>query len=232
MKIKYDECKRQTLSAIVATFDLKDFSEFCKHPDNLPKVPKFISLLFELLSTHSGDVFDVLTENNELFVEPHFMKFTGDGALLLWQLRDSDDDLINDVVKGMRLFQKSYSRESHKWEKQLRVTGLPKVMRVGIAGGEVHPLYVENTKPRGKAKPVDFVGYCLNLSFRLQEHFPELGFMVQQRLNPAVEGLEAVSAKNIKGCHTEDVLVFSDDLSRVLKYYKTECDQKLIVVPF
>ncbi len=64
------------------------------------------------------------------------------------------------------------------------------------------------------SSPVDYVGYCINLAFRLQAHYRELGFLVSQAINPQIDGLQLVTAHNIKGSHEEEVLVFDDDRRR------------------
>ena len=235
--IKYDETRKETLSAIAVAFDLEGFSDFCKHPDNLPKVPKLISHLFSLLSRHSGDIFDLIScpDDAQMFLEPDFMKYTGDGALLLWRLRgdpEADNDAVTTVVGGMRRFQNTYAQQAREWERQLMVSHLPKNVRVGIAGGEVYPLYLESPVVMPNSQPADYVGYCINLAFRLQAHFPELGFMVQERLKPSIKGLRPEKAINVRGCHSEEVLIFEDDFERVSRTEETNCSAKLWVPDF
>jgi hypothetical protein len=63
--------------------------------------------------------------------------------------------------------------------------------------------------------PSDFVGYCINLAVRLQDHCRELGFLVHGDLHPELPGMLSYTAVEMKGSQTEPVALFRKDVGRV-----------------
>jgi len=179
--------------------------------------------MFDLLNEHLGDQdTDVQVpksvEEGKLPV-PTFRKFSGDGALMLWARPKGDDfpqSFCNLVVETMRRFQSEVERGLPACEKKWRVHNLPARARVGITCGIVYALRPPHLLTSW-TDPCDYVGYCINLAVRLQDHCPDLGFLVHGDLHPELPGMTRCSAVKIKGAQEEPVSMFSDDMARVPK---------------
>jgi class 3 adenylate cyclase len=146
---------------------------------------------------------------------PDLAKYTGDGALLLW-VRDNGEkfsgDFCTSVVAALRHFQLELPSKVAEWERQWKVSELPKIARVGVATGPVHPLLSKQFWSGGET--VDYAGYCINLAVRLQDHCREVGFIVHYPLRPQLIGLEEFRAVKMKGSMDELVYVFYEDWRR------------------
>src|SRR2546421_8101595 len=86
--LQFSDKSQQGTKAIVVTFDAAGFSKFCNHPDRPDYIPKFISALFKLLDSLLMDNIDDFLSSPDLanpkIIRPDFIKYTGDGAILLW----------------------------------------------------------------------------------------------------------------------------------------------------
>jgi class 3 adenylate cyclase len=211
--IKFSDNEASAHKAIVVSFDLAGFSVFCNQPDASIAAPRLMKYTFDLLNQF---LHDELSKDH--LVAPSFIKFSGDGALMIWLLKEGLKDFPQEfcdlVVKTMRDFQQHLSAHLQTWEKDWRVHRLPKRVRVGIATGIVYSMrepYTFLYTP----EPVDFVGYCINLAVRLQDYCPELGFLVHGVLHPAIEGMMCLNATKMKGSQTEPVTLFREDIQRV-----------------
>jgi class 3 adenylate cyclase len=91
---------------------------------------------------------------------------------------------------------------------------LPKRVRVGIATGIVYALRPPHALIMF-TEPCDYVGYCINLAVRLQNHTSDLGFLVHGDLHPELQGMDLYEAVKMKGSQTEPVALFRDDVNRV-----------------
>jgi hypothetical protein len=67
--------------------------------------------------------------------------------------------------------------------------------------------------PCRKSNP--YVGYCINLAVRLQDHCREVGFLVHETMHPDIAGLSRLNALRMKGTQMEPVLAFEEDLKKV-----------------
>jgi hypothetical protein len=74
----------------------------------------------------------------------------------------------------------------------------------------VYPLKAKSLAPEFDS-PVDYAGYCINLAVRLQDHCPEIGFIVHEPVLPKLDGLIKWVAHGMKGIRSEPVLVFATD---------------------
>ena len=211
-RINFSERESERRKAIVVSFDLAGFSNFCNQPDASTTAPRLMKHTFDLLNDHLRDYGS--EENLEV---PSFSKFSGDGALMIWLLspesQDFRQEFCNLVTKTMRAFQQEFSRQAPSWEAQWRVHKLPKRMRVGIAAGVVYPM----SEPYAvfEPEPYDYVGYCINLAVRLQDYCPDLGFLVHGVLYPRLDDMENYEATNMKGAQIEPVSLFKADKARV-----------------
>ncbi len=157
-------------------------------------------------------------------VKPEFIKFTGDGAIMLW-LTGWDgkfsDAFCTALVGAMRNLRARIATIVPVWEKEWRVVGLPRRARFGIAAGSVYPLKEPSVTLNSPI--IDFVGHCINLAVRLQDHCPEVGFLVHKTVHPLIDGLLELEAVGIKGTRNEPVLVFASDLQDLPNdYLKTK----------
>lgn len=213
--------------AIVVSFDLEDFSDFCNHPEPsvATTVPKLIKKMFDLLN----GLLDKLGETNPMGLgaifnqegskpNPSLIKFTGDGALMIWVCKEPDVDFgpefCNQVVLMMREFQQQLAVEMPKCEKLWKVQELPCRVRVSITSGSVYALRPPHSFTSW-TDPQDFVGYCINLAVRLQNHCREVGFLMHHSIQPEMPGLVRMVAKGIKGARNETVLAYQTDITNI-----------------
>jgi hypothetical protein len=96
------------------------------------------------------------------------------------------------------------------WEVEWAINRLPQRARFGIATGYVCPLKAESFI-LDSDEPVDYAGYCINLAVRLQDHCPEIGFIIHELVFPKLDGLVKWIAHGMKGARSEPVLVFADE---------------------
>lgn len=214
-RIEFDDDSSPGLDAVVASFDLSGFSDFCNHPDAYAHVPRFISSLFDEVNKFFLSWFEAAGPNDKVET-PNFMKYTGDGALMIWLLASGEpsrQQTCQAIVRSLRALQQHLISLLPRWEVQWQLHSLPKRARFGIAKGRVYPL-------RGKSitlmpGPVeDYVGYCINLAVRLQNHCREVDFLVHSPVLAHVpEDMFKLIALNMKGTRDEPVLLFAHDLA-------------------
>lgn len=218
--------KEATLhKALVVCFDLENFSEFCNQPEPsvAAAVPKLLKRIFDLLNA----MLDELGKTNPMSLgtifnqdgnkpDPSLIKFTGDGALMVWVCREPGADFqpkfYNGVALMMREFQKTLAVHLPKLETELRVQGLPQRVRVSITSGGVYALRPPHSFTMF-TEPQDFIGYCINLAVRLQSHCREVRFLMHESVRPEIPDLSRLVARGIKGARKEPVLVFHSDLA-------------------
>ena len=221
-KINFEDAKSEPKEAIVVSFDLSGFSAFCNHPNAHVVIPRFISnLLEELNRFFMGVIEDLIASgrsNNGKLQEPNFIKYTGDGAIMIWLANDSgefSDQFCTDLVTAMRALQTRIEMLVPEWEKKWRVSGLPKRARFGISTGLVYALREPSNGGFFINAPSDYVGYCINLAVRLQDHCKELGFLVHEMLHPKIDGIVHLEAIGMRGTQAEPVLAFAIDRKNV-----------------
>jgi len=167
----------KSTNALAAVFDLEGFTDFCNQIDPQLVIPEFLdcflSWLFQKIEESFTESIDkeVVTIWGSL---PFFGKFTGDGALFLW---DTDLSMgqsgIGNITISLRHICEQYQTEFHpKISKE--IAKVPKKLRVGIARGQVLSIGDNN----------DFVGPCINMASRLQK-LGSLSFAISRRgFNP------------------------------------------------
>lgn len=156
-----DISRGQTTEAMVSIFDLAGFTSFCNQPDPHLRVPefldKFLGWLFDRIPDRLDDGHRHLDERGLLARLPDFAKFTGDGVLFLWELRDDLASLdVYEIIEALRQVCDAY-----RWDFLKKIAeylpNSPAGLRCGIAQGQVVSL--------GGGE--DYVGPCLNLASRL-----------------------------------------------------------------
>ena len=203
---------------IVVSFDLSGFSDFCNQADAHVTIPRFISGLFDELDRFTMNALQTFLfgVSHKRIPAPRFIKYTGDGAILIWEAPNGkfEEAFCTALVAAMRALQQQIVSSLPKWEEEWRVSRLPKAARFGIASGLVYPLKARSeTLLDGEV--IDYVGYCINLAVRLQNHCPELGFLVHNPVHPKLPGMTKLNALRMKGVRDEPVLAFDEDLQRI-----------------
>lgn len=219
MKLEFDPERQEGRDAIVASFDLKGFSDFCNDPDAHRVSHRFLSRLFDLLNKF------LLNKMMELLVSsaipetavrsPDFVKFTGDGAIMIWlgsQSKPLDQVFCDTLVTVMDDLRKGIPGMVEILEQQLRYSGFPKQARVGISKGTVYPLLKKDRLPFDE-EPQDWFGHCINLAVRLQDHCPEIGLIVHDALKPSFTDMLSKTALIKKGKREVPVRIFARDWS-------------------
>src|ERR1017187_9112806 len=216
-------------SAVVVSFDLCGFSDFCNQADAYAVLPKFVAALFDevdkfFLGWLDADVLAMDFENDKLS-PPDFIKYTGDGALMIWLLPENAQRrqaYCTAIVKVMHKLQKRFFEVIPQWEIEWQVHRLPSRARFGIAKGLVYPLRRKSSTIID-GEIIDYAGYCINLAVRLQNHCPEIGFIIHELVFPKLEGLFKYIAHGMKGARQEPVLVFVSDMPPMtLEYIKSK----------
>jgi class 3 adenylate cyclase len=227
--IQFDAGASTGRRAIVVSFDLCGFSNFCNHPEAHANLPKFISAVFDELDSVLIGAFEEFWEGLDTqkgqAPAPDFIKYTGDGALMIWFPPDDTESRQKygtAIVAAMRRFRQSLTEIVSKWEIEWQVDRLPQPARFGIATGLVYPLKPKSIMPDFN-DPIDYAGYCINLAVRLQDHCPEIGFIVHELVFPKLEGMWKYIAHGMKGTRSEPVLMFVSDIPEMtVDYHKSK----------
>lgn len=221
--LQFDSKPTEGRDSIVVSFDLCGFSDFCNQADAYATIPKFISSLFDELGKFQiGSLTAALLGSSmgeKYILQPDFIKFTGDGALMIWFAGTDEgfsEAFCTGLVAAMRKLQEHISERVPQWEKKWRIHSLPKGARFGIAKGLVYPLR-EQSVVFIPGSELDYVGYCINLAVRLQNHCPELGFLIHSPIHPNLPELVELTALEMKGTRDEPVFAFNEDLKKVSK---------------
>jgi hypothetical protein len=214
MRLSFSEKAKDVLPVLAVSFDLSGFSKFCSDPDAHAHVAKLISRMFGELNSFFTQ--PTLLKPDHLTVRsPNFIKYSGDGALMLWFLpenRKKGEEACTDVVNAMWLFQQRLNNRLIEWSKEWRVRSLPKSSRFGVATGPVFELRPEG-QIDGEVHPLDldYAGYCINLCIRLQDNPLKIPFLIQKQVSPEIPGLISTTVSGMKGVLEEDVLLFPED---------------------
>jgi hypothetical protein len=158
--------------AIAAVFDLQGFTNFCTQTDPHLAVPKYLSSFLRWLMQnlrnemrHSEHEADVLVYSKL----PFFVKFLGDGLLVLWDCAQMGEGSQRNVIVSMFEVCRKYRSEFLPALKATMVDP-PPILRCGVARGTVFSV--------GNGQ--DYVGSCINMAARLQK-LPGLSFAFNRR---------------------------------------------------
>lgn len=158
--------------AIAAMFDLQGFTQFGKQIEPHLSVPVFLHDFLNWLMDRLKEEMKRAETNEGVALWsplPFFVKFMGDGLLVLWDSSQMDAVERKNIVVSMYSICDSYSK---KFVKTLRkkLVDPPPVLRCGVARGTVYSVGSGN----------DFVGSCINMAMRLQK-CPGVTFAVNRR---------------------------------------------------
>jgi hypothetical protein len=148
-------------SVICTFFDLEGFTKFCNQIDPDLVIPVFLKKYLDWFFSQIQN-----ETNREEYDEgmktwhdlPFFLKFMGDGLLLLWDIANLGSvSQANMIVSALRITQKYLLDFLPRIKKE--VVDPPNRLRCGIAKGKVYSV--------GEGK--DYVGPCINFASRLQK---------------------------------------------------------------
>ena len=197
---------------------MSGFSKFCLGPTAHAYLNRYIASLFDLFDDAFKDWARDFFKDTSGFTQvprPDFSKYTGDGAILVWAKDDAKaltSEFCTSVVAALRHFQQVLPARISSWEREWHTHSLPKIARFGIAIGPVHPL--ETDAGPFLTETIDYAGYPINLAVRLQDHCPEVGFIIHGPLHPKLDGLVELKALKMKGSMDEPVFAFAEDYKR------------------
>lgn len=148
------------IGAIAAVFDLGGFTRFCNQVDPDLAVPVFMSEFLAWLLTQIRDESKRSETPKALrlyFPLPFFVKYLGDGVLVLWKSHEIRKAHLYNMVVATHAICRRYEKFVFAIKKS--VGYVPTVLRCGLARGSVYSVGVER----------DYVGSCINIAARLQK---------------------------------------------------------------
>jgi class 3 adenylate cyclase len=150
-----------TTTAIAAFFDLQGFTGFCKQIEPQLSVPiylsGFLSWIFAAIKkeTICKELEKGVTVWHAL---PFFMKFMGDGLLVLWDTSRMSQSAQHNLILSCNNILRQYGRLFFPAMRR-KVSDVPPLLRCGISKGTVFSV--------GNGE--DYVGSCINVAARLQK---------------------------------------------------------------
>jgi len=203
-------------NAIALVYDLEEFSNFFNQPDVQEYIPEFLNIISDSVSTCLFGGTAYWQDNAKyppLSSTPIHEKFMGDGGLYIFTpdgLSDFRDGFPVALCNRLYMLRRNFQQVLQKCTDTVPVFAIPKKIRFGLARGSVYELASNH------GRQPEYIGFCINLSSRLQAYCPDLGFIVSARLKiPADKlsesGYKKVIATKIKGFPKELVLVDEDE---------------------
>src|ERR1700755_969073 len=177
--------------AIAAVFDLEGFTNFCKQIEPNLSGPLFLSeLLSWLIQQIKEEMIKEMLEAGAVLWSPlpFFIKFMGDGILVLWDSSEMTDAARRNVIGSLHSICKRYTKVFLP-KIQGKVVEPPGILRCGVARGTVYSVGNGN----------DFVGSCINMAARIQK-LPSATFSFNRR------GFDIENSKAAK-FFKEDIIV-------------------------
>lgn len=164
--------KSTPVNALCAVFDLEGFTSFCSGIDPQLEIPdfmnRFLNWIFNEIKKATVEEKD--KDGYKTWHDlPFFIKFMGDGLLVLWDTEDMMEVELCNVVIGMKGICDNYTKKFYK-KIRLQVNDPPPKIRCGMARGIVYSI--------GNGE--DFVGPCINIASRLQK-LPSIPFSFSRK---------------------------------------------------
>lgn len=151
----------KTADAIAAVFDLEGFTNFCKQIEPHLSVPLFLSEFLQwLLDDLKGEMVHKKVESGVVLYcpLPFFIKFMGDGLLVLWDASQTSPVGRRNIVLATKVVCDHY-KTRFLAKARSKVSSAPTALRCGVARGAVFSVGNGN----------DYVGTCINMAARLQK---------------------------------------------------------------
>ncbi len=210
--------------SIAAVFDLAGFTNFCNQIDPQLSVPNYLSTFLSWLMEQIKDVairediggYSILW--NPL---PYFVKFTGDGLLVLWNCENMKPVQMRNII--INIYKICYRYRSKFFSEISNVVvAPPRSLRCGIARGMVFSV----------GNGSDYVGSCINMAARIQKlpglsfAFNRRGFDLEQkgvgkffkkRIVIKKVSIRGISQSELVGVLSEDILLMSKEDATLYK---------------
>ena len=207
-------------NAISLVYDLEGFSNFFNQPDVQEYIPAFLNVISDAVSICLFGGTAYWQDNAKyppLSSTPIHEKFMGDGGLYIFTpdgLSDFREGFPVALCNRLYILRRNFSHVVQRCTEMVPVFAIPRNIRFGLARGSVYELASKH------GDDSEFIGFCINLSSRLQSYCPDLGFIISARLKiPADKladsGYRKVIATRIKGFPKELVFVDSDEYTRL-----------------
>jgi hypothetical protein len=164
----------EATDAVAAVFDLAGFTNFCKQIDPHLSVPHYLNEFLTWLMKQLREEMRQSEEKKKGSVllwcpMPFFVKFLGDGLLVLWNSEVMNDNARRNVLLQMRHICANYVNEFLPTVRD-KIAEPPPRLRCGLARGTVFSV--------GNGE--DYVGSCINMAARL-EKLPGISFCFNRR---------------------------------------------------
>jgi class 3 adenylate cyclase len=151
----------RAVDAIAAVFDLEGFTHFCKQIEPHLSVPVFLSEFLDWLMTQLKEEMTNRQHDEGATLWsplPFFVKFLGDGILVLWDSSAMGDVERRNIIVSAQSICRKYSSAFVKTLKK-KLVDPPPLLRCGLARGTVFSV----------GDGSDYVGSCINMASRLQK---------------------------------------------------------------
>jgi class 3 adenylate cyclase len=158
--------------AIAAVFDLEAFTNFCKQIEPHLSVPKYLNSFLTWLMEQLRDEMREANHGTDAVLWsplPFFVKFLGDGLLILWDSADMSDATERNVILSMFIICDRYKQQFLPTLRS-KIVEPPSMLRCGVARGTVLSV--------GEGR--DYVGSCINMAARIQK-LPGISFCFNRR---------------------------------------------------
>lgn len=164
----------RSIDTISAVFDLAGFTNFCKQIEPQLSVPyylnAFLNWLMEQIKKETRQA--ETSEGVSLWCPlPFFVKFLGDGLLVLWDCSEMNTVAQRNVLMSLNNICRHY-RTRFLPDLRSKIVDAPPALRCGAARGTVFSV--------GSGSGQDYVGSCINMAARLQK-LPGLSFCFNRR---------------------------------------------------
>ena len=205
-----DEAEQVATLAVV--FDLGGFTKFCEQSSADVAVPGFLEKFLEWLISKIREKVSGEREPQRTLINrynlPYFVKFTGDGAIFLWNLARLGEGRIPLLLQHMLEIVSEYNNHHFKRIKKFYPL-TPALLRCGIARGTCFPLGNRD----------DMVGACINIAARLQK-LPGLTFAVRSlgiEIDAPLIANSVVLYKTIKirGGNEENIYLLKEEFHKM-----------------
>jgi class 3 adenylate cyclase len=158
--------------AVAAVFDLAGFTNFCKQIEPHLSVPHYLNAFLTWLMRQIRE--EMLQAEAKDTVRlgcplPFFVKFLGDGLVVLWNSKEMNDAERRNVLIEMHRVCQKYVTEFLPTLRG-KIVDAPRQLRCGMARGTVFSV--------GEGE--DYVGSCINMAARVQK-LPGISYCFNRR---------------------------------------------------
>jgi hypothetical protein len=187
----------KSFPTVAAYFDLQGFTAFSRQIEPHLSIPVFLSAFLDWIFAALRDETLMETAGSEVRLRhdlPFFIKFMGDGILVLWCTAIMGDAAQHNLIISLLDICSRYEKDFGPQMKR-KVVDAPRRLRCGVAKGMVFSV--------GNGE--DYVGSCINLAARLQKlhglkfAFARRGFDPETAWNPEARKSWLLKMVSIRG---------------------------------